>query len=301
MAAGAKNRLEAGEHVVHFYADDAQLLGVVGTRLRAAADAGDTVLTFTTPEHRPAFARAVGDRLRQHDATAVASRLSDSGDIDPALFESEIGTVVRRAVAGGRPVHVYGEIVALLWQAGNVAGALVLEELWNELAADVPFALACGYPAQLMAVEDADAEFAQVCAAHSEVLAGAPLPAEHEAGRRFPCSVRAPRDARNFVAGALRDWDRGDLVEVATLVVTELAVNAVTHAGSGFTVALTRHGNTVRLAVGDTEPMPPRRRNPEALATSGRGLLLVEAMSSDWGHRTVPGGKLVWADLAATR
>ena len=74
--------------------------------------------------------------------------------------------------AGGRkgPVRVYGEMVALLWEAGLVTAAIDVEALWNEIAARYSFSLLCGYPAASVAgPEHADA-LALVCGAHSDVF-----------------------------------------------------------------------------------------------------------------------------------
>ena len=41
-------------------------------------------------------------------------------------------------------------MVALLWHQGNVAAAIELETLWNDLAEDRRFSLLCAYPAQVV-------------------------------------------------------------------------------------------------------------------------------------------------------
>jgi len=109
--------------------------------------------------------------------------------------------------------------------------------------------------------------------------------------------VDAPRLARQFVSETFEEWARDDLVQEGILVVTELATNAVVHARSDFTVSLSRHGDSVRLSVGDSVTHPPAAREVDSMVPGGKGLYLVEALSQSWGHDQIDGGKVVWADL----
>ena len=43
-------------------------------------------------------------------------------------------------------LHIYSEMVALLWEQRNERGAHLREELWNNLGRMRPFSLLCGYP-----------------------------------------------------------------------------------------------------------------------------------------------------------
>src|SRR5262249_31356990 len=65
----------------------------------------------------------------------------------------------------------FGEMVALLWSEGNMAAALRLEQLWNELARDHAFALRCAYPIADSAGEREHELIRQICAEHNHVLA----------------------------------------------------------------------------------------------------------------------------------
>ncbi len=63
-----------------------------------------------------------------------------------------IGGLIERTVTGEKPIRIFGELVALLWQQGNHTAALHLETLWNELCPGVhPFSLLCAYPLSLFA------------------------------------------------------------------------------------------------------------------------------------------------------
>ena len=89
------------------------------------------------------------------------------------------------------------------------------------------------------------------------------------------------------------------LVDDARLVVTELATNAIVHAGSRFSVLAHFHESGVRLSVRDSSPVRPTVRPGDSLAASGHGLHLVAALSAEWGIEVTADGKTVWADLRA--
>ncbi|MEU9760880.1 ATP-binding protein [Streptomyces sp. NPDC001834] len=112
---------------------------------------------------------------------------------------------------------------------------------------------------------------------------------------------RGARLARLLATEQLRSW--GLPLEDAGLVVAELASNAALHGhvpGRDFRISLTVGGDTLRIEVtdvrGDAMPRVPER---DGESVAGRGLLIVEALSADWGVRVGPfPRKTVWADLA---
>jgi hypothetical protein len=193
-------------------------------------------------------------------------------------------------------VRAYGEVVALLCDAGAVTAAIDVEEQWNALAERTPFALFCAYPESSMSGAAVADGFSEVCHRHSRVLGGAPL-ADGDAVRRFPNDLYSPRLARGFVAQTLERWDLRSLDDDAALVVAELAANAVVHAASDFTVALSRRGGGIRIDVGDSSPAAPMPRRASMGRPAGCGLVLVDRIATDWGHRVVGPGKVVWAEL----
>ena len=111
-----------------------------------------------------------------------------------------------------------------------------------------------------------------------------------------PSSVPA---ARRAVAGQLRAWGLDPMVEPVSLAVSELATNAVLHAGGGLRVTLSRVSEGVRLEVGDGSARTPQQRRPTELSGTGRGLHLVNMLAADWGVESASGtGKVVWAVFA---
>jgi anti-sigma regulatory factor (Ser/Thr protein kinase) len=106
--------------------------------------------------------------------------------------------------------------------------------------------------------------------------------------------------ARSFVIGAL-PLASSDLVEDAALVASEMVTNAVLHGDSAFRVHVSSDVLGVRIAVEDAVAgvVVPRIAEPDAL--NGRGLVIVDALSTRWGCEPRPGGKLVWAEIPAAR
>jgi len=120
-----------------------------------------------------------------------------------------------------------------------------------------------------------------------------------------PVSTRLPADtasagkARRFVEEILAGWDRDDFAPVATLLVSELVANAVLHARTDLEVVLRLAAERVRVEVHDQSTRLPSRKRYSNVATTGRGLLLVDKMATDWGVDAVGAGKSVWFELAA--
>jgi len=110
--------------------------------------------------------------------------------------------------------------------------------------------------------------------------------------------------ARRRVRAALGLHGLGDLAEDAEIITSELVANAVRHACQDGTktigVILTHAGTpaAVTVAVSDSSPQGPVRRETPADGEQGRGLQIVEALSARWGWRYEDGGKAVFAVLA---
>lgn len=103
--------------------------------------------------------------------------------------------------------------------------------------------------------------------------------------------------ARSFVGRHLLDHGQTSMVQDVQLVTSELATNAIQHAMSPFTVTLRGFDTFVFLAVRDGSLTRPQLLADRLLdADGGRGMVLVSAMSSDWGVAATPtGGKSTWA------
>src|SRR5262249_3231552 len=95
----------------------------------------------------------------------------------------------------------------------------------------------------------------------------------------------------------LREWNVGEALDSVRLLVSEVVANAVVHAGSDVRVAVQLRPDAVRVAVTDNDPTAPEPREAAPTDESGRGLNLVEVLSSAWGVDRVPGGKHVWFEV----
>ncbi|MFI5618787.1 ATP-binding protein [Streptomyces sp. NPDC051567] len=108
---------------------------------------------------------------------------------------------------------------------------------------------------------------------------------------------------RRIVCAQLRHWQLDQLMDRAALGVTELLSNVHRHAqpDKTCTVEIELRLGRLTVSVYDSDPRLPERRAADTLATCGRGLALVEAVSEAWGarHRADGPGKVVWFSLRA--
>lgn len=116
-----------------------------------------------------------------------------------------------------------------------------------------------------------------------------------------PADLVAVGAVRHRLRTALSHWGVPELSDTAELLTSELVTNALLHTAKGavFDAAL-GSDSRLRVEVQDgTSRLPGRRRDPEAeYATSGRGLLLVEALADSWGVQLLGDGKVTWFELA---
>jgi DNA-binding NarL/FixJ family response regulator len=114
----------------------------------------------------------------------------------------------------------------------------------------------------------------------------------------LPHSLASARTARRFVTEKLQEWGLRELLDDALLVASELAANAVTHADSACRLRLSLAPTTLRIDVIDTGAGTPEPQPPSWTEEHGRGLHLVDALTTAWGLEVVDEGKMVWAELA---
>lgn len=114
-----------------------------------------------------------------------------------------------------------------------------------------------------------------------------------------PGSARA---ARRFARATLIAWRLDALADDVDIVVSELITNALLHArtgpppgDAGIRLELEQRGRVLTCRVSDGSSLPPTKEEAPATAESGRGLLLVDAISAEWGWHQGAAGKFVWA------
>jgi hypothetical protein len=157
---GATRRL----HAVHLYKNDERgLTASVARYLADGAERGEGLLVVADPGHVAAFRRElrrlyVGVRLAERrgwlrvvDAQEALATFMVDGYPDWKRFKSHVGALIAetRAAVGGKGLRIYGEMVGLLWGAGQYPCAIRVEQLWNRLRKTVPFDLYCGYPIEV--------------------------------------------------------------------------------------------------------------------------------------------------------
>ena len=118
---------------------------------------------------------------------------------------------------------------------------------------------------------------------------------------RLPADPAAVSRARAWAAQLCRQWDAGGMCDDTTLLVSELVSNAILHAGTELVVELASADEMILIAVTDGSTRPARLRTSAPLSDAGRGLLLVDALSTRWGVTAWPTGKRVWAELHTNR
>jgi anti-sigma regulatory factor (Ser/Thr protein kinase) len=107
-----------------------------------------------------------------------------------------------------------------------------------------------------------------------------------------------PARARSVVAAVLERAGHGEVAATALLLTSELVTNAVVHAGSPVNMRVRCDDHALRVEVRDGSSEAPRRVDGVGGSVGGRGMHLVDALATDWGCRSLAGGKIVWFDLA---
>lgn len=117
---------------------------------------------------------------------------------------------------------------------------------------------------------------------------------------RFPAQPASVRAARQFVTEALVEGGATNVVEVAQLLVSELATNAVVHARTDFSVSVHLAAGHLYVELRDGDRTRPEVVEPRDMAEFGvAGLQVVTRLAGDWGSRVEDHGKVVWFSLDA--
>ncbi|CAL9436025.1 ATP-binding protein [Streptomyces sp. NPDC058947] len=121
---------------------------------------------------------------------------------------------------------------------------------------------------------------------------------------RLTVGAHAPRHIRRIARSFLSAWGMPELSDAVELGVTELLANVVRHVPDRrCEVLILRQAGGVRVEVTDgfaqLPTLPPALSQPED--ESGRGLVLLDAVSDKWGvDRRRCGGKTLWFECWAT-
>lgn len=116
----------------------------------------------------------------------------------------------------------------------------------------------------------------------------------------FRVDASSPASARRFVRRLLESWDLGELNEVVELLVSEVVTNVVRHARTDGSIVVSRTEDGVRVEVIDSAGGEPAPLSPEPRQPTGRGLRIVDTMSTRWGVEAATDaiGKTVWFEVS---
>jgi len=118
--------------------------------------------------------------------------------------------------------------------------------------------------------------------------------------RSFAPDSASIRAARRFVLDGLGDATQ-DLRDAISVMVSELAMNAVQYACTTFVVSIDLTGESLRVAVTDSGGGSPEAQPlPPASSPHGRGLFLVDRLADEWGVSPAADGpeRTVWFRVA---
>ncbi|MFL5588422.1 MAG: PAS domain S-box protein [Ktedonobacteraceae bacterium] len=176
------SEMSTSEHFVQFYESEVFLLDSLSGFIDTGLSAGDACIVIATKAHRERLEerlKAKGldlivaqtrDEYIALDAVETLSKFMVDGLPEPQRFLEIIGSIIRQAGEGRLRVRAFGEMVALLWEEGNQAGAIHLEELWNDLARTHSFSLFCAYPMHGFGKAAHGAPFTEIGTHHTRVI-----------------------------------------------------------------------------------------------------------------------------------
>ena len=171
-------------HFVQLYGSDDRLLTANVARFMAEGlRRGDGLIAIASPEHGGSVARRLREergyskavlegRLVFLDAQTTLDRLTVDGLPDPVLFGNVIGEAFKEVEsrAGRTDVRAFGEMVGVLWKAGQYAAAVQLEKLWNSLLNSSNIRLFCAYPIDVFGEEFQVGKVDSLLCAHTHLL-----------------------------------------------------------------------------------------------------------------------------------
>jgi len=146
-----------GNHFVQVYQDDGLLVDAICYFISDELKPAEGVVIIATPEHREAVIAQLSaqsealqkalqsDQFVFYDAGMLLSSFMVDGMPDKEKCFSVIIPILEQAARKYKSVRAYGEMVDILWQAGNKIAASTLEKFWNELIQRHAFSLLCAY------------------------------------------------------------------------------------------------------------------------------------------------------------
>ena len=136
----------------------------------AAADQRDRLFErLAAGKFRPQSLRDPG-QLSVVDSGQITEQVVAGGMPEWAPFRNALAPVLSRLQPSGRGTRVYSELANALWQAGNTAAAIQVEDFWNALAGTYSFSLYCGYTMDTHSEHSYAAPLEELGRTHSDIL-----------------------------------------------------------------------------------------------------------------------------------
>ncbi|MEW2388673.1 SpoIIE family protein phosphatase [Streptomyces venezuelae] len=282
-------------------------------------------------EYDPRFATCL--YVEADPATGVLE-MARAGHPEPAIRMSD-GTVLLRPTAGGLPLGIDPDAdyptTRLVLEAGETmlictdglieTGGHDLDSGWSRIRTTLEEYAGEGEPDALEQLADALVQAVHGPSSHhttgpfadrreddiAVLLLSRTARSEHRTDARRTVLTVAQAEperiagARSHLRDLLHDWADDDQVDSAVLMVSEMLTNVLVHTdGDALLVAEVTGepgARRLRAEVADGSDDLPHKRHPGELASSGRGLVLMELLAGAWGVDPRGDGKSIWFEL----
>ena len=176
-------QLRDDEHAVQVYRDEPTFIDSLESFIATGLRSGESVVVIATASHLHELEKRLRggwidlDRARWEDryvavlAQETLARFMVDGMPDEARFEATVTDLVGRARGRGRKIRAFGEMVDVLWAAGQKDAALRCEHLWSRAQAAHRFPLFCAYARSHLG-KDAESDVGTICSVHTRVVPG---------------------------------------------------------------------------------------------------------------------------------
>ncbi|HZF87970.1 SpoIIE family protein phosphatase [Streptomyces sp.] len=270
------------------------------------------------------------------DPLSGVLEIARAGHPDPAIRMSD-GTVLTRPTAGGLPLGIDPDAdyptTRLLLEPGETmlictdglieTGGHDLETGWKRIRAileqhtgdleELADALVQAVhgpsshhsPGPLADRREDDIAVLLLCRQSQDCGCGGPVTARPTVRRTMLTVAQTEPEriavARRLLRELLHDWACADQVDSAVLLLSETLTNVLVHTDTDalLVAEVTGEGDDrrMRVEVTDASDDLPHKRRPGELASSGRGLMLIELLAHAWGVDPRGEGKSIWFEF----